>query len=168
MTSAIKNKIAGQKFDKNTYKDIFKQADDVFAANGGVSSSSPAVVAATSVSSASTPDTSASSSSSTPQVSAVRGQSNRGGRGQYRGRGNRGGRGTYNNSNNRQNQNNQNQQNQTQQQGQKPHQRGPKASPDVPDDACARHWKEGRSATYCSDPLVCSWVKNVVPRTPRT
>ena len=173
MTPEIRTKLAGRKFTKETYKEIFKIADETHIANG---QSVPAVVAATksvarSSGSSSTSDAQSSSSEVAGQVAATgrgggRG-SNRGGRGNFRGGRGGGNRGSYNgnNSNNNQNRNQQQQQNQNQAQtGQKPHQRGPKASPDVPADACARHWKEGRQATYCSDPLVCSWSHIIVPR----
>ena len=165
LTPEIKCKLAGQKFTKDTYNDMFKQADEVWIANGGTSTITPSVVAATAAPAPQSPQT----SSEVPQVSATS-RGGRGGRG-FRGRGGRGnrggGRGSYNGNQNQSN-NNQNQQNrsqdQNQNQGQKPHQKGPKASPDVPADACARHWKEGRNATYCSDPLVCSWVHIIAPR----
>ena len=168
MPPAIKCRIAGMKFNKDTYQEIFKLADETWIANGGSTTKTPAVVGATKVNSASD----SSSSSSAPQVSATsRGGGRGGGRGNFRGnqRGGRGGgRGGSapggNNNNSRQNQSsNSSNSNQTQQ-GPKAHQRGPKASPDVPADACARHWKEGRNATYCSDPLVCSWSHIIVPR----
>ena len=159
LTPQIRSALAEKKFTEHTYKDIFKHADKVFLANGG-SVHPNTVVAATSVSDDSNP--------AAPQVAAVRGggrgtfrgQSNRG---QNRGRGNRGnrgggGRGAYNNNSN------QNQDTSSTTSGQKPHQKGPKASPDVPSDACSRHWKDGKAATYCSDPLNCSWVKFIAPR----
>ena len=169
LTPEIKTKLAGQKFTKDTYQDMFKQADEVWIANGGTTTLAPTVVAATSVPpSSSNAAAAAQHQSEVPQVSATT-RGGRGGRGRGRGgRGNRGGggRGSYNGNQNQNNNTRQNQQqNQTTQQtGQKPHQRGPKAAPDVPADACARHWKEGRNATYCSDPLVCSWAHIIVPR----
>ena len=172
LTPAIRSRLAGKKFTADTYSTLFKLADEAYLANGGSASYSPTVVASAAVvPSSSTPPT------DTAQVAAL--QSSRGGRGgRGGGRGQGGGRGrgnggsnpgqqrNNNNSNQNQNQQNRNQQNQSQQaqQGNKPHQRGPKASPDVPADACARHWKEGRQATYCSDPLVCSWAHIIVPR----
>ena len=168
MPPAIKCRIAGMKFNKDTYQEIFKLADETWIANGG-SASMPAVVGATKVNP--TPDSSSSAPSTTPQVAATsRGGGRGGGRGNFRGnqRGGRGGgRGSAsggNNNNTRQNQNSNSSTNTNTQQGPKAHQRGPKASPDVPADACARHWKEGRNATYCSDPLVCSWSHIIVPR----
>ena len=163
MSSAIKTKIAGKSFNKDTYKDLFKEADEAWRANGGATQV-PAVVAAVSA-------PSPSDVSTPPQVAAVRGA----GRGNFRGgrgnRGNRGGNNTGRGANNQnQSQNNSNSSSNTssnknnKQGGQKSHQKGPRHSPDVPDDACARHWKEGRGATYCSDPLVCSWVNVITPR----
>ena len=144
--------LANKKFNATTYQDLFKLADEVWRANGGTTNVPTVVAAAKAV------EAPASTPSSTPQVAAIA-------RGRGRGaRGNRGrGRGTYNNNGNRQNSNNATSQS-TSSNGQKPHQKGPKASSDVPADACARHWKEGRQATYCSDPLVCSWAHIIVPR----
>ena len=166
MTPPIKSNLAAlrKKFDKDTYTEFFKLADDTWSANGGNATSTPTVVAAVAASNPSplSPD------DPPPQVAAAQrgGGRGRGGRGQRRGgRNNQGsGRGAYNNNSSS---NQQNSNNQSQQEGQKPHQKGPKASPDVPSNACARHWKEGRNATYCSDPLVCSWVHIIAPRVPK-
>ena len=162
LSPAIKTKIAGQPFNKDTYTDLFKQADEAYLANGGGQPQPPVIGAVKS-----TPQTSSSSTSDTPQVSAT----NRGGRGGGRGgRGNRGNRGggrggnSQNQNLQNQNQSSSNTNNQGQNKNQKPHQRGQKASPDVPDNACSQHWKAGRNATYCSDPLVCSWVHIIAPR----
>ena len=167
MTPAIRSGLAGMSFTKDTYKEIFKKADDLWAANGGGQSHPPVIAAAKASQASSSSNTPNTSSTESPQVSAVRG----GGRGGFRGgrggrganRGNRGNSNSYNNNQNRQSNNSSSNQNQ-ESGGQKPHQRGPRASPDVPDNACARHWKEGRSATYCSDPLVCSRVHIIAPR----
>ena len=163
MTPAIRTKLAGQTFDKSTYKAIFKLADEVWEVNGGTSA---AVVAAAKVVPAQPNPPPQGQDEVSAQVSALqrgRGRGGRGGRGRGRGQG----RGSYNqNQNYNQNYNNTSNRQPQQQQGQKPHQRGPKASPDVPSSACARHWKEGKNATYCSDPLVCEWVNFVKPRQP--
>ena len=149
LSAPIKTKLAGKSFSASTYEELFKLADEAWLANGG-STSIPAVVAAVTEPVPSPPP-----SDPTPAVSAVaRGR----GRGQ-RGRGttsNRGrGRGTYNNRNSQATTTN------------KPHQKGPKHSdlPAVAGWACAQHWKKGRGAPYCSDPLVCEWVQIVAPRT---
>ena len=157
MTPQIKVALASKPFTKDTYADLFKHADEVWLKNGGETSAPATVVAAM---------TSSTSSSGDQQVSAV----NRGrGRGQQgpsnRGRGarGRGSRGSYNSGNPNRNQPSSS----NAATNQKAHQKGPKAAPDVPDNACARHWKEGRNATYCSDPLVCDWVKIIAPRSTR-
>ena len=49
-----------------------------------------------------------------------------------------------------------------------PHQKGQRAAPDVPDNACSQHWKAGRNATYCTDPLNCDWVRIIAPRVPKS
>ena len=174
---AIKSHLAGLKFNKDTYLDLFKKADEVFNANGGAAS--PAVVAAVSTPSSSNSSSAAQAQSPadepTPQVAAFQRGGGRGGRGNRGNRGGRGGRGgsTYNQNNNSGQNNNQNQnrQNNTNSSGsnsnQKPHQRGQK-HPDLPSNAgwaCAHHWKKGRSAAYCSDPLTCQWVNVIAPRT---
>ena len=163
LSAPIKTKLAGKKFNKDTYQELFKLADEAYLANHG-SSSTPAVVAAVSK-----PQSDGSSSSEPAQVSAVSRGRGRGGRG------NRGGRGRGNNtwrgnSNNQSQNSSQNSSNPPTQTGTKPHQRGPKHS-DLPASAawaCAQHWKKGRGAPYCSDPLVCEWSQVVAPRTPAT
>ena len=147
---AIKSHLAGLKFNKDTYQDLFKKADEVFHANGG--SRSPAVVAAVSAptpasSSATPPVSAANSSSDTPQIAAFQ-------RGGGRGRGNSNS-GTYNNTNS--SNSSAGSASTTNSANTKPHQKGPK-HPDLPSSAgwaCAQHWKKGRGAPYCSDPLVC-------------
>ena len=156
----IKSRLAGKKFSVTTYQDIFMLADEAWRANGGTSTS--AVVAAVAETAKPSPSD---TSSSTPQVAAFNqrgrgrgGRNNRGGRG-------RGGqnRGSYNN--NSQNQNQSNSSNSSNPPT-KNHQKGPKHA-DLPASAgwaCAQHWKKGRGAPYCSDPLVCEWVNVVAPR----
>ena len=166
LSAPVKTKISGQKFNATTYTQIFKDADEAWIANGG-QTNLPAVVAAVTDKSSSS-EGATSSSQAAPEVAAVSARGNGRGRGQNRGgRGNRGGgRGSYNNNqNNNSNQNQSNNQNNSS----KPHQRGPK-HPDLPSSAgwaCAQHWKKGRGAPYCSDPLVCQWVRIVAPRQPQ-
>ena len=165
----VKTALADMKFDATTYQSMFKLADKAWLANGG-ETRTPAVVAAVKENSSSATD-------ATPQVAAFnRGRGGRGGRGSRGGgRGNaRGGRGgqnnTYNNNNTNQNQSSSTNQNQGSSTNQKPHQKGPKHS-DLPASAswaCAQHWKKGRGAPYCSDPLVCEWSQVVAPRAPST
>ena len=160
LTVPIKTALAGQSFNKDTYQALFKLADQVFIANGGaVASAVPAVVGA--VATPNTPVTTPQTSNDNPQVAAVRG----GGRG----RGQRGGRGGRGRGGNRGASNSQNQpanNNSSSNSSNKPHQKGDK-HPDLParaDWACAQHWRKGRGAPYCSDPLVCQWVSVVAPR----
>ena len=167
MSPPIKSALAGQQFNKDTYQAIFKLADQVWLANGGAAQ--PAVVAAITQPSTTNPQ------DELPQVAAVtrgrgRGGNPRGGRG--RGRGGGQNRGAYNN-NNTSNQNtsgsgqNQNASSNPSSSSTKPHQKGQKHA-DLPSNAswaCAQHWKRGRGAPYCSDPLVCQWVNIVAPRT---
>ena len=166
----IKTKLAGHKFNKDTYVNMFKLADEAWLANGG-STNAPAVVAAVAESpNPPTPDPQ-------PQVAAFNARGgNRGGRGGGFNRGNRGnqrgGRGSYrggnnNNANRNQNQNSSTNNSNTSSSTNKPHQKGPK-HPDLPSSAgwaCAQHWKKGRGAPYCSDPLVCEWNQVIAPRT---
>ena len=159
LSPPIRTKLAGMSFNKDTYQEMFKLADQAYLANGGSAASNPPVIGAVSVP-ASNPD----DSSQAPQVSAVSGgrggrgagRGGRGGRG--RGGGNRGGAASTPSQNSSSNTSNN--------QGQKPHQRGPKHA-DLPAKAswaCAQHWKKGRQAPYCSDPLICQWVNVVAPR----
>lgn len=167
---SIKSHLAGLKFNKDTYQELFKKADEVFHANGGARA--PVVVAAVATpppSSSNAASVAPSTSTDTPQVAAFQRGGGRGRGGRGRGRGGRGGSTNQNNTNNNNNSNRQeNSSNNTSQvQGQKAHQRGQK-HPDLPSSAgwaCAQHWKKGRGAPYCSDPLVCQWVNVVAPRT---
>ena len=169
LTPPIKSALAAArlKFDHTTYKEFFKIADEAWLANGG-SDTPSAVVAAVAEPSAPTPSTDGAAAA---QVAAAT-------RGNSRGRGNRGfrggrGRGTFRGGQNNQSQN-QNQQNQRQNNNSnnqnsssynpKPHQRGPRHPDGPPDSSCSRHWSQGRSATYCSDPLVCGWSNIIAPR----
>ena len=164
MSPPIKTALAGETFNKDTYTAIFKLADQVWLANGGAAQ--PAVVAAV----AQAPSASTSATAEDPsQVSAIgrgRGRGNsRGGRG-GRGRGNQY-RGGYNNNNSSNQSSSPNQSSASSDSSNKPHQRGQKHA-DLPSNAawaCAQHWKKGRGAPYCSDPLVCQWVNVIAPRT---
>ena len=164
LTVPIRSKLAGRSFTKDTYKEMFKDADETWIANGGSEVQTPTVVGATAEVSAS----SSSSPAAAGQVAAVQSRGGRGNQSSFRGRGGRGnrgnrggGRGGYNqNQNQSQNSNSNNHNNSDN----KPHQRGPKASPDVPSNACSQHWKAGKAANYCSDPLVCDWARFIAPR----
>ena len=163
MTPPIKSAIARIKFGADTYKEIFDTADKVHLANGG--SDVPTVVAA--VAEPSQPG-SAPTDPSNPQVSATtyrgrgRGGFNRGNRGNRGGRGT--GRGGQNNQQNQSQNQNQNSNNSSSSYVQKPHQKGPRHPDGPPNSSCSRHWSQGRSATYCSDPLVCGWASIIAPR----
>ena len=159
LSAPILSGLAKTKFAHDTYQEVFQLADELWRRNGGSEQPARAVVAAAT----------ASEETPAPQTSAVRG-----GRGSFRGnRGNRGGRGSnrggnnnrgaYNNNSNN-TQRNQDNNSTNSNPNPKPHQKGPRASPDVPDDACSRHWKDGKAATYCSDPLNCSWKNYIAPR----
>ena len=161
LSPAIRTKLAGLEFNKDTYQNMFKLADQAYLANGGSMRPQPSVVAA--IATPSSP-----SSNEDPQVAAVSRGGGRGGRG---GRGNRGGRGRGRGGGASTPQNNSSSATSTtsgnSNSGSKPHQKGPQ-HPDLPSSAgwaCAQHWKKGRGAPYCSDPLVCEWVQIVAPRT---
>ena len=148
-------------FNKDTYQEMFKLADQAFLANGGVVTT-PAVVGAVTTA----------QPEEVGQVAAVAARGGGRGRG---GRG-RGGRGRGGGSSSNQSNPSSNQASQqtpasaSSGNANKPHQRGTK-HPDLPSNAgwaCAQHWKKGRQAPYCSDPLVCQWVRQVVARTPTT
>ena len=169
LSPPIKTALADLKFSKDTYQAMFKLADKAWAANGG-ETRTPAVVAAVNA------EASTTTSTDEPSVAAfsARGRGARGGRGGRGNRGNRGGgRGGQNNSttynnNNSSNQNASNSSSNASSTNQnKSHQRGPK-HPDLPASAkwaCAQHWKKGRGAAYCSDPLVCEWKDVIAART---
>ena len=152
LSAPIKTVLSGKQFNAATYTDLFKLADEAWLANGGATST-PAVIAA--VSETPTPTT-------TPEVAAVsqRGAGRgRGGRGQSNRARGRGANSASNRNTSRPAPSTQN--------DSKPHQKGTK-HPDLPASAswaCAQHWRKGRSAPYCSDPLVCQWVNVVAPRT---
>ena len=158
LSPPIRTKLAGMSFNKDTYQEMFKLADQAYLANGGSAAPQPPVIGAVSNPS--------DDLTQNPQVAAA--SRGRGGRGA--GRGGRGGRGRGGNNqssappqNNAASATNANS-------NQKPHQRGPKHA-DLPAKAtwaCAQHWKKGRGAPYCSDPLICQWVNVVAPRTPST
>ena len=171
MSPQIKTKLAGQKFTKDTYKEMFKLADDAWEANGGTPAQ-PAVIAA--IAAPPPVQVQTTSSEDAPQVAAFRQQQGRG-RGGRGGRGNRGGRGgnrgggnsSYSSSSSSSGSGGGAAGGSNQNANAKPHQKGPK-HPDLPSSAgwaCAQHWKKGRSAPYCSDPTVCQWNNVYVPRT---
>ena len=156
LSPPIRTKLAGMSFNKDTYQNMFKLADQAYLANGGSAAPQIPVVGAV-TSSVPTDD-------SNPQVAAV--SRGRGGRGA--GRGGRGGRGRGQGRGNSSAPSNQTQSASTSNSNQKPHQKGAK-HPDLPSSAawaCAQHWKKGRGAPYCSDPLICQWVNVVAPRNP--
>ena len=169
LTPPIRTKLAGREFNINTYKELFKLADEAWLANGGATST-PAVVAAVSgPSSPSNPPTSAADqiAALTTQVAALSRGRGRGARGNRGGRGNRGNNSSSGGSGRGQNNQNQNNNSSNSSNSNKPHQKGQKHS-DLPSNAswaCAQHWKKGRGAPYCSDPLVCEWSQVVAPRT---
>ena len=157
LTPAIRVKLAGQSFNKDTYASMFKQADETWEANGGVLPSVPVVAAVALPTTTTDPQVAA---MSTRGAARGRGRGARGGRG---GRGANSSSATYNNNTNSSSTNNTPTSN-------KPHQKGPQHS-DLPADAswaCAQHWRKGRAAPYCSDPHVCKWVNKTTPRTPST
>ena len=154
LTPAIRVKLAGQTFNKDTYASMFKQADETWEANGGVVAT-PIVAAVSAAPTTVSPD---------PQVAAVAARG--GGRGRGRGgRGRGGGRGGNSNSSSSDSTSYNTNASSTPRNN-KPHQKGPQHS-DLPSDAswaCAQHWKKGRAAPYCSDPHVCKWVNKTTPR----
>ena len=151
LPQSCKDKLAGKTFDSTTYKQLFIEADDVWASNGGVANAEPAVVAA--VQQPQQPQ------ALTPQVAAAtfrgRGRGNRArGRGATRGNqgGGRGGRTT-------------------------PTPTTPTTSSDKPQwnpatrhadqppiGVCSEHWRSGSQAKWCYSPLDCPWVNRIVPR----
>ena len=127
-------------FTKDTYKNVFEAADQVFL------SSKQVTVAAMSSTGNLDETLPAFTQQNQPQVAAVRGANrgqNRGNRGQ---RGQRGGRGRG----------------QGQQAAATPRSRGPRHSSMPPESCCDRHFVHGDQAFYCLKPLSCPWVNKVV------
>ena len=146
MPQVIKTALADKKFNAQTYKDVFKLADDVFNANK--LGSATAVVAAV------TADADTTLPALQYPVEAVTSKPTRGGRGGRGGRGrggNRGGRGANQTSTSNASPpaaaENKNQTNET-----------------LPPNLCFVHKKYKKQANHCRNPFVCEWAKHVVPR----
>ena len=159
LPTAVRNKIAGEPFTKDTYQEVFDIADDVFESNQPDSQGASTVAAVAS----------ASEGAVGGDVSAIRGGFPGRGRGQFRGgrrggRGNRGGQNRGNQSNNSGTSGGGNQsqtQNQSQPQGQsqgQPRNKGPRHPDAPPPQVCQSHWSFGKTATFCRKPLSCPWV----------
>ena len=131
---------------------MFIEADEVWQANGGVTSPEPAVVAAVKPQLQQQPQ----EPQSTPQVAAAT----------FRGRGRGRGRGS-----------NRGNQNQGGGRGGRGGGRAPPTSSDKPQwnpatrhadsppvGVCSEHWRSGSQAKWCYSPLDCPWVNKIVPR----
>ena len=146
LPTAVRNRLAGEVFTKDTYKAVLILADQVYQSN------QPDAHGAASVSSVQ-------SSSSGPvqasgEISAIRG-GNRGGRGRGA-RGNRGGRGRGGT------QSGQSTQNSNQNSGAKKN-KGTKHPDNPPDSVCQSHFSFGKSALFCRRPLSCPWKDFIAP-----
>ena len=146
LPTAVRNAIADQPFNKETYKKVLTLADKVFESN------KPDAFGASTVASV-TQDT-----PQTGEVAAVRGGSNRG-RGGGRGGRNRGGGQASSSNSQTQNQSNRGGTNSRGRGrgGQSGPPKGPKHPDGPPDGSCQIHHSFGRSATFCRRPLTCPW-----------
>ena len=155
----IRAHISNMDFTKDTYKNVFEAADQVF-----LSSKQVTVAAIGDASGASALDETlpAFTTQNQPQVAAVRGQ--RGGqRGQGRGgRGQRGGgRGGSQNQSQASQSQSQRSNNNSNSSGRA---RGPRHSSNPPESCCDRHYRHGDQAFFCLAPLTCPWVSKIAAR----
>lgn len=138
MPQVIKTALAKQRFNKDTYRKVFQDADDVFLANN-LTPESPAVAAV-------------SLDETQPAipypVEAATFQSGNRGRGRGNGRGSRG-RG----------------QGRSTQPATKPN-GGGQTQQNLPPNLCQIHKKYLKEAHHCRDPFVCEWAKFVKPKKP--
>ena len=183
----IKEGISHMEFNSDTYKSVFKRADEIFQSNRPVQPATALTVAAMAKSptphvtphnpspldaafhSAWNPEAegaeAAVAAATVAAMAYVRGRGRgtwrgRGGRGQSRGSGGRGnGRGALNNSNNSQPQNN------TTPQRDKHPRHKTLRHPDLPPfQSCWRHWTHGKSAYHCQEPSTCPWKDVWIPK----
>ena len=124
----VRNQIANKSFTKDTYKDIFDHADEVFISNK--SDNAPAVAAV--------------SADQEPEVAAI---SRRGGIPNQNRNSNGGGNSSNSSSKNKNNRYQNSSKNQNQGQGQ-PDSRGPRHPDGPPPQSCRVHWQHGKSAFY--------------------
>ena len=143
----IRAHISNMPFTKESYKQVFEAADQVFL------SSKQITVAAIGQGEATGLDETlpAFNNQNLPvQVAAVANRGQRGGRG----RGNRGGRGGRGANRGAASTGTQVQ----------PKPRGPRHSSMPPEQCCDRHYRHGANAFYCLQPLSCPWVNKVVAK----
>ena len=143
--------IASMKFDKDNFEAILTRADDIFDSN--TPSSAASVAAVKVVPAPSADETLPAIPYPQPEVAAMRGggRGGRGGRGNRGSRGNRGGRGAASGG--------------AQSSGQ-PRHKGTK-HPDLPAGewrGCQMHFRWGKSAFFCAEPLTCPWKDFVIPK----
>ena len=150
LPTAVRNSIAGQAFNKNTYQEVLDEADEVYYSN----KDQPAVAA---VQAAQTQSEKSEIAALREEVAALRNfRKNQGGQnqgGQGRGGGQSNGRG----------------QGQTGQgrgggAGRGGRGRGPRHSDNPPPQSCKVHWLHGKSSWHCAAPQTCPWASFTVPK----
>ena len=150
MPQVIKTQLADKDFNANTYKNIFKLADEVFAANKLGATSGATVVAAVSVTSPAAPqelDTTQPALQYPVEATSFRGQP------RGRGRGPRGNRGRGGNRGG-----------QTAQPTTTAQTKPVTTNATLPPNLCSMHKKYQKNAMHCRDPFVCEWAKFIIPR----
>ena len=187
LPSAVKQAIAGEKFNARNFNNILDLADKVYLSTRPASSATVAALRANEFS----PHNQAFHQDwpeESEQAIAAFGFGRGGGRGAQGGRGGRGGRGGWrggrgqgrgqSNSNNRgggqnqgqsssrgQNQNqNSNNQGQGQSNGGHPRHKTPRHADLPPFESCFRHWTHGKSAHFCMEPGSCPWKNFWIPK----
>ena len=144
LPSNIRAHISGRTFTKDTFKEIFEAADQVYLSSKQVS-----VLAAVSMDETLPAFTPQNQPSEVAAVRSTRGGNNsaRGASGSARGGGQRGGRGQRGKRG-----------------GQTNKPRGPRHASSPPESCCERHYVHGADAWYCLAPLTCPWVSKVTSR----
>ena len=162
LPSNVRAGIASSAFNKTTFDQVVKLADDIHASSAPSSYSVSAVRGAAAQPSLDETQPGLQYPVPEAEVNAIRngrgGRGNRGGRGGRGFRGNRGNRGGNARSNPPQNQN--------QASGGAPKHKGTK-HPDLPAGdwlGCSMHFRWGRSAFFCSEPATCPWKNVFTPK----
>ena len=137
----IRAHISNSPFTKDTYKNVFQEADQVYLSSAQVNVAALAALDET---------LPAFSEQNQPQQVAAFGKPARGGSGRGGGRGQRGQRGGGGRGG----------------RGGKPQgqSRGPRHSSNPPESCCDRHYRHGDGAWFCLAPSTCPWANKVTPK----
>ena len=145
----VRAHVSDKPFDKDTFKEVFETADQVYLSSKQVS-----VLAAVTTTAADLDETlpAFSAQNQPSEVAAVKSKGNGGGQNQSGS--NRGG-GQQNRGGGRRN-------------NRKPNrprgERGPRHASNPPEACCDRHYVHGADAWYCTAPTTCPWVSKVTAR----